>query len=232
MALYFPYYRSKRIYVYIIAVLFFIYGCDNNERLRPPPPRGPGRELKNDSIVKGIVKSYQSNDADDIDKIELQQNSGTIILHFPPHTAQQVLSIAKLNTNITATVHEDKRHNENNIQRYELTELKSDINSNSIDVRSVPPPLPQPGEEIEVSGENPLVRRDQNGRIKALVIQGMLIVLPPNTAEGLVPLLDKSVSITVKGYKRNSTEGFVNTERLNVIKPYSITIDKTTYLLR
>lgn len=216
--------------VFVTALLIILYSCGPGKK--PKPPLGPLDPPHKEAIViKGTVLRYESNDAGDIDKMAIEQDDEIFLLHFPPHTAQQVLSIATIKSSVSVMARTGKEHKDAVGRLYELISITTNGSDKMIEIKSIPPPPPEQGEEVEITGTGIEIKKDAAGRTKAFILSGRLIAVPPHAADNLEPLLNKVQTITVRGNKRNASDGFVNSNGLAVIKPYSITINGTIYLI-
>ena len=221
------------VLVIIIAILSYAYFIERRQLLEktdaemhPPVPGNFDGSLQ--KKIAGIVLQYGSNPNDDIDKFLLDAKGEQTWIHFPPHTAKQVLSIAKLKSVISITVAE-KRGKKEKINN----ELQTITGSqHTIDIHNTPPPPPVQGIDVTVTGSNPQLTTGDNGKPNAFILSNKLIVLPPHAADNLFPLIDKANIITVKGYERSSESGEVNISGLNLVRPYSLSIDSINYLVR
>lgn len=182
--------------------------------------------------INGTVVDYAANDIGDIDKILLQQGNQKIWIHFPPHTAQQVINLAVKNTTVFATIHNGKPPPHQGIMMYELISLRSDALGKTINVHDIPPPPPNRGNEVEVSGNSIELKLDDRENATAFILSGKLIELHSHTAETLLPLIKQAHKIIVKGYQRSTSDGFVNISDLPLIKPSVITIDNINYVIQ
>ena len=198
---------------------------------KPLPPHENINPLAATEITAAVI-NYGSNGVGDIDKILVQHNNQKMWLHFPPHTAQQILNVAVKNTTISAELHAGKRPANDGIAVYELISLHSDALGKTINVHDIPPPPPDRGNEVEVRGNSIEVKPNEEGRIGAFILSGKLIALPKHTAETMLTLMKQAHQIVVKGYERSASDGFVNSTGLPFIKPYSITIDNINYVIQ
>jgi len=182
-------------------------------------------------LVAGTVLDYGVNRIGDIDKILLQTPDGKMWLHFPPHTAKKVLSLAQKNASVTAKVDEFQQNQENETT-CELLTLQSKKNKDQIIIEGMPPPPPSSGVETAFSGTTVQFQFDPHGHIAGFVLSGKLVELKPKTAESLSSLLQHAKTIQVKGFARNADNGAVNKQGYILVKPVSITIDNINYLVQ
>jgi hypothetical protein len=182
--------------------------------------------------VSGVVVDYGANRIGDIDKLLLQCAGEKLWLHFPPHTAAQVINLAVKETTVQAGIGSQAKRGQDSLPVYEVMTLRSPSLGTSLQVRAIPPPPPDRGKETVVTGDSVQFRLDEQGRTSAIILGGRLVPLHPKMAESLAPLLRQASAIEVKGYERDPADGFVNSLGLPVVKPYSINIDKTNYVLQ
>jgi len=230
--------QSIKIIAVIICVMIIV-SCNNS----PQPPQDKGilpeqNYLQPQSVkeVTGIIINYKANRDGDIDKLILQTANDTLLIHFPPHTARQLMNTAAKNTKVHVWLGNDKKppkHNDdmNNKKHYELISLHAQANGITINVHDIPPPKPVPGNEVVVTGNKLQWQSDDDGQAGDFILSGKLIALPPHVKESLLPLLKNAHSIIIKGYERNAADGFVNISGLILIKPFAITIDSVNYIV-
>lgn len=195
-----------------------------------PPGLHPmtGQELG----ITGIVVKFGSNPDGDIDKILLSTANQKIWLHFPPHTARQVTSAAKINQSIEATIGPERLPGTDTEGVYELKNLRSKFQKTNVDLGQIPAPAPRKGIEVALKG---VVSKDPkygNDMETNFILAGKQVLLPPHMARELLPLIRRANIILVKGYMRDSTQGFLSASGMNVIKPSLIQIDSITYKIR
>lgn len=192
-----------------------------------PPPTFINTEPPQTQQLRGFVLKYGNNPSGDVDKLVLQNNNEITELHFPPHTAKQVLSIAPLGARVTVTVNtkQGKKEKANALQI--ITNAHR-----TLYIDEIAPPPPAQGNEVTVSGTSVQIKKDEGGKINSFVLSGKLIALPPHEAETIVPLLTGAKKIMVKGSERDTVNGFVNINGLQLLKPSVITIDSISYLVR
>lgn len=187
---------------------------------------------RSDNELTGLVLDYGANADGDIDNMLVLSGQQKFWLHFPPHTAQQVMNLALKNTTITATIGKHPRHHSDGILIYRLIALRSDNLGKSLYLDEIPPPSPALGRETIVSGNQIEWRYDEHGQVAGFVIKGKIIKLKPHSAEFLKPLLQNAKQIEVKGHERISSNGFVNINGQSFITPTLITIDQTNYVIQ
>jgi hypothetical protein len=225
-----PHIKNLLWIIFIISGLLLLIASISNPK--PPGPPLPHNLPQPESGISGTVVDYAANGIGDIDKILLQRGNQNIWLHFPPHTAQQVMNVAVKNTTVYATVHNGKMPPHDNRILYELISLRSDALGITINVYDIPPPPPMQGNEVEVKGNSIELKLNDRGEAAAFILSGKLIEFHPHTAETLLPLMKQAHEIIVRGYQRNPSNGFVNNTGLPFIKPYTITIDNINYVIQ
>lgn len=188
----------------------------------------PGKQQN----LSGKVLKFESNHDGDIDRILLSSGQKNVWLHFPPHTARMVTSVAEINNLVEVTVEQKigPRHDANNT--FELKYLRSQSAEVGIDLSEIPAPAPRKGLEVEIKGRP---HRDFNfGNVgkSTFILEGKLISLPPHMAGELVPLISQAKTVVVKGYMRDTTEGFLTASGIPLVKPGSIQIDSVNYIIR
>ena len=98
-------------------------------------------------------------------------------------------------------------------------------------MKSIPPLAASNGRKIRLEGKSGKFWRDEHGNVTALIIGNHLVELPARLVKDLLPVLKDSVNVSVKGFERRISEGFVNTTGLTIVKPSAITINNTDYVL-
>lgn len=219
----------KSFIVIILSIVIVFFGYDYFTVTKPQPPPPSNIQPAQTKELSGIVIQYGSNPSGDIDKLLMEENNVQTWLHFPPHTAKKVLSVAKLHAQIKITIAAMPGKNE--VINNELQTIISN-NNEPLNIRDIPPPPPTQGNEIVIGGNNHIIKTSDDGRANAFILSGKLIALPPHASETLLPLINNAKIILVKGYERSNSDGFVNINNLNLIKPYSIMIDSINYLVR
>lgn len=190
-----------------------------------PPPQDPASQRYE---VSGTVMAYAANPDGDIDKIAIETDGNRRWLHFPPHTARDVMAIAALNTLVKIAYRE--RPGKKGKTGSELETISYE--NKTLDIQSILPPPPATGKNGSITGNKVSFRKDENGRVAAFIVDGRLIRLPPHTGTNLIALLEKAKSISVKGNERSNEDGFVNAEGLRLFRADEIKIDSVNYLLR
>ncbi|SEJ39367.1 hypothetical protein SAMN04487995_4441 [Dyadobacter koreensis] len=182
--------------------------------------------------LNGQVLQYGSNHDGDIDKILLLTAKEKIWLHFPPHTARQVTGAAQLNSTIEAIV-EKKPHAPHDPESvYELKYLSTRQSQHQIDLTKLPAPVPRKGIEVELTGNPPYKFGYEKEEQSVLFLSGRTVLFPAHMARELFPLMRKAKMILVKGYMRDTAEGFVTASGRAAVKPGTIQIDSITYKIR
>lgn len=229
-----PHIKNFLWIIFIVSGILLLIAYFNPKE-SPPPPLPQRNEIPQaENRITGSVIDYAANGIGYIDKIQLLQNNQKIWLHFPPHTAQQVMNVAVKNTTVTvtATVRNNPAPINNDTARYELISLHSNALDKTVNINEIPPPPPAPGKEIEVKGNTIELKSDESGHVTGFVLSGKMIELPLHTAETLLPLMRQAHEITVKGYRPAAMDGFVNISGMPFIKPVSITIDNINYVIQ
>jgi hypothetical protein len=193
----------------------------------PPPPR----EQVQSEAISGLVLDYGSNGIGDVDKLLLQLPGRKIWVRFPPHTASRVMNIGVKTTSVTITMAPSDKFSPDSLAVFELLSIHSASLGQGVLIRDMPPPPPEKGSEVEVTGHDPQFRLDDHGKVGAFILGDKIVELRPGIGGSLIPLLQQAKEITIKGYERGTERGFVNSYGLAVVKPNSILIDKTSYLL-
>lgn len=177
----------------------------------------------------GVVEAYGSNPDGDIDKLLLKSGEGMLWLHFPPHTARAVLAVAKINTTVTAVIHTGPGPAG---KAAELAILYDAAGQHSARVDNIPPPPPDAGVKVNVSGRIDSLQRDREGLTVSIIIGQNLVLLPPHVRNGLANLLQENGQVTVSGKQRSPNNGFVNERGFAVIRPDTLTLKNIHYLIR
>ena len=180
-------------------------------------------KLPAERAISGVVIDYRSNRIGDVDKLVIKSESKLTVVHFPPHTARAVMNAAPKNQEAELTVDLSEKKDP------ELRSVKAA--SGDLDMHSIPPMAAASGKEVEITEKALSFRRDGHGSVNALVYKNYLVELPPHLVKNLQPVLADTARIVVRGYERDVSQGFVNTTGLIVVKPFSITINNTDYLL-
>ncbi|MCF2489170.1 hypothetical protein [Dyadobacter sp. CY347] len=188
----------------------------------------PGPDDNKHFNITGRVIKYGSNHEGDIDKLLLSSNEGEIWLHFPPHMARQVTSVATINAQVKALANESRpRPGEHRNDSYTITSLTNNAFQTKVDLHDIPAPIPKKGIEIKMKGK-PSVNQNEN----AFMLAGKMVTLPPHMARALFPLINQAKTITVKGFVRDSTDGFLSESGMPIVRPTLVEIDSVTYKIR
>ena len=207
---------------------WFLYAGKTDRH--PPPPHDISSLPA--VIIKGTIEKYGSNPDRDIDKILLKNNGEEQWLHFPPHTAKDVLSVAQLNSTIEASVNDNKKPAPDGVAQKELASITNTKTGKTFIVQHTPPPPPAEGKEVEISGSILDYIADDKGNTRSVIVDHWLVSLPPHARDALLPLLIKGKLITIKGWERSTDAGFVNEDSLTVIRPYAVVINGTEYSIQ
>lgn len=140
-----PHIKNLLWIIFIISGFLLLITYIKPKNHPGPPLRQRNALPKTLNEISGTMLQYGNNPMGDIDKILLQQGNQRIWLHFPPHTAQQVMNVAVKPTTINATVHHGKMPPHDSIMRYELISLSSDALGKTINVHDIAPPAPVRG---------------------------------------------------------------------------------------
>lgn len=193
-----------------------------------------GQPFSQDKLlnIKGSILKFGSNHEGDIDKILLSTDKRKIWLHFPPHTARQVTSVAKINSAVDAVISQKTPDGPDKNVGYELKYLRGKNSRVSVDLAQIPAPFPRKGFEVEITG---IPSEDIENKYRpntSFILSGKLISIPPHMARDLLPLINQAKKVKVKGQMRDTTEGFLSISGMKVVKPNFIQIDSITYKIR
>lgn len=213
----------------ILAAGLLLYGLQKNDKNFPAdlhPEHGPiaDKQFK----IEGTVVKYGSNHEGDIDKLLVLSDKKQVWLHFPPHMARLIKSVAIINEPVEVLA--DQKSPPHGPRQENLFELKSIVNNKletKVDLTQIHAPIPRKGIKIEIHGI-PSLSRNEN----SFMLAGKVVKLPPHMAHQLSPLINQAKTIMVKGYMRDSTDGFLSDSGLPVVKPSSIKIDSVIYKIR
>lgn len=217
------------IVIVVLSYVFYYTSKPLAEEAGNVPSSSNPLLLPSTQKIKGIVLQYGNNPQGDIDKVLIDTGSGQIWLHFPPHTAKQILLMAKLHAPVTIDYGE--RRDKKNKQVEEIQTISNNKNE-TVDIKNIPPPAPTPGRKVIITGNKIEIKKDENGRVMAFVLSNKLIALPPHTADNLLPLIISAKTIVVKGTERSMADGFININSLPLVRPDEIRIDSINYLVR
>ncbi|MDJ1485536.1 hypothetical protein QNI16_33910 [Cytophagaceae bacterium YF14B1] len=227
-----PHSRNIIWLIFLVSgLLLLLHYSKLGVKSEPNPLPGQEKHHRVENTLKGNVVEYGSNRIGDIDKILIRVNQVDHWLHFPPHTARQVLNIAPEQTYVVAQVRKGKAKLFGNIFIHELVSIHSVSLEKSVQVDRIVPPPPVKGESITLSGTIKQFKLDEKGQVSGFIIDKYIVDLPPGMGETMASLLKNAKELSVNGYVRSPEDGFVNTSRLLLIKPYSLVIDNTDYLL-
>lgn len=213
------------LFCFLAGVVCFA-GC--NENSHPLPKHAKPNDIEAIRI-HGKLLTYQNNPVGDVDQMILLRGGENINIHFPPHTAQQVMAIAKPEEDIDVVVRVRKGPRGRSEHRFDLLSIKT-ING-SVTIQDIPPPPPQKGDEVSLSGQASELIADTNGNVHSFVLNKTLIVLPPHIEMNMSSGVSRAKNITVKGFRRKAGNGFVNSKDRDVVRPITITIDNITYTI-
>lgn len=217
----------------LIAAGWLVYKSRvNNVAPFAEPPARPTAPMDKTMKLNGKVIEYGSNAEGDIDKMLLATDQENKWIHFPPHIARSVTASAAINSVIEVIVNQGGPgvHNHPDAA-LELKHLKNPPSHAIIDLTEIPPPPPRKGFEVEVQGRaKDLKSLREMGN--SFILSGKLISVPPHMAPELFPLVWQAKMILVKGFMRDSTEGFQSASGLPVVKASAIQLDHITYKIR
>lgn len=202
-------------------------GCTGEGSPQPPHPVA---DEQKEWAAAGTVLSYASNNIGEIDGLVIEINQEKTILHFPPHAAQKIMAIANPATAVQVIADKRKAPPHEQGANYHLVSLTA--GGKTIIVSNIAPPPPsQRGEEATINGKVTDIWTDSEGRVRSFVVNKTIVTLPPHVGMNLADDLNKANNVAVKGYLRISGNGFVNNRGSGLIRPYSISIDSTTYTI-
>lgn len=218
-----PHIRQIVWFVFLLAgiVLLFIY-------LQPVFNKNPADKTPG-NVVKGKIVDYKTNRIGDIDKVLVDTKQGKVWIHFPPHTAKFVMNTAPKNESGTLAIRPADKMTIDHLPLFELISVQTALGS--FLTESVPPPAPAVGNKIAISGAAGRYKLDEKGIVAGIILNQYLVDIPAQMLQHILPVIEASHEMTVKGYERNASDGFVNVTGLIMVKPYAITIDKIDYLL-
>ena len=182
--------------------------------------------------LSGRVLQYGTNPEGDIDKILLDAAGKKYWLHFPPHTARAVTSVAPVNNSIDVTADQSDGPGPHAGSDYEVRFLRNRSKNKELDMDQIPSPEPRKGMEVIIEGNVSDVLRRSMSEKQNFELSGRLISMPPHMARELLPLIRKAEMIKVKGNLRDSTSGFLSATGMPVVRPTMITLDSITYKIR
>ncbi|WP_205748172.1 hypothetical protein [Dyadobacter luticola] len=200
----------------------------------PPEPNHP-HEIHSPfnaetSQLSGKVLEFGSNERGDIDKILFENDGQKTWLHFPPHAAARIRELDLLNKKVSIEI--GKREGPAGEDMPELVAISITNSTEKLLLHEIHPPRPSQGKEVNITGSTFIESPKNHGPEQSFLLSGKLILLPPHMAQTLFPILRNAKHILVKGYERDSLDGFVNISGQQVVRPYEITIDSATYLIQ
>lgn len=213
---------------FLLLLLITFAACNG-----APQPGQDAETAQQSIIISGTVKGYAANREGDIDKLLIQTTSNIFSVHFPPHTANTLLTFAGKGTVVCIEAHRRPAGPADDAlsSAYELVSLEKEGAAAIIRPRDIHPLPPSTGRQVELSG--PFIsKNDSNQQQYGFIQMNKLVVLPPHTRQSLEPLLKKAKTISVRGYERDARSGFVNMEGLTVVRPYQVIINGVTYDVR
>ena len=216
------------LFLLLLTVNTVFTGCADNN---PPQPLHPEAEKQKEWAIEGTVLSYASNNIGEIDRLIIEINQKKTGLHFPPHAAQKIIAIAKPATTVQVVVDNQQGPLHEQGANYHLISLTAAGGKTIVVSNIAPPPPSQRGEEATITGKATDVWTDSEGRVRSFVVNKTIVTLPPHVGMNLADDLNKANNVAVKGYLRMSGNGFVNNRGSGLIRPYSISIDGTTYTI-
>lgn len=197
------------------VVLVIIYFFSN-----APKPTKP---IQNKIIANAVIKDYLSNNSGDIDEVVFNAGSTDQSVHFPPHTASQIMGHFAKGDTVTVS----QNYREHGPGRpAELTSLQK--NDQILVIKNIRPPLIPVTDSVSLDIIRFKFQSDNKNNVTGIITDEYFIPLPPNLLKAYETL---PKSITVKGFLRDANSGFVNIYRLRLLKPYSVTINNTHYIL-
>jgi hypothetical protein len=214
----------------ILLAIYYLQQGDNKYMPKKNPKKNPAPLIE--GFENARVLRFESNRIGDLDNMVLHRADGSEVrLHFPPHTAQKVMHIVQVNKQVQFKAGGIHKHSPDGKIILHLHTVKSYETQEEFQVEEMPPPRPSVGKEISLEGQIKQYKLDENGMVSGFILQNYLVEIPPHLTNSLVPLLKDAKIISLKGYLRSTNYGFVNTTGLEIVKPYSIRIDETDYIL-
>lgn len=216
---------NRIFFITILVWLLLLAGCNQG--------KGPKEKYKEameekEVTLNGIVIKFESNETGDVDELIIRHGDDTTALRFPPHTAQKIMDMAKPSSPVEAIAGKH-RGPMDTANVYKLLFLQA--GDEELVVSGLPPPPPQRGEAVSVTGKASGISVDREGKIRSFLVGNTLVILPPHVGMNVSKGLRDAGHTTVQGFKRAGGTGFVNIRAADVLRPTSITIDSITYTI-
>lgn len=180
---------------------------------------------------------YLSNRIGDYDGLQLRTATGKAWLHFPPHTAAQVLKLAAVGQPVRVVVTNRPPMPRPPADKlpppepaYELVSLQNRTTKTGFRPADSPPPPPSRGKLVEAEGPLTGQLHDDAGRLVALLTDRFVVELKPHQGESIQELLVGVNRLGVTGYERTEP-GFVNKTGRTLLHPTALTINGQTFVL-
>lgn len=174
------------------------------------------------SQLSGLIKGFKSNKHGDIDAVEVETDKGISNLHFPPHTARQVMEKVAIGQHIVADYTEKERPGKK--PKLELESVRSEQQNDALTITDKKPEKVDADRSIEtIKPETFTLVRDKKEEPVAILADNKLVHLHKDDKE-IAKAIRPDSTLTIQAVLRPD-EGFVNEKNLPVYHIKTIDID-------
>ena len=172
--------------------------------------------------ASGLIKGFKSNKHGDIDAVNIETNKGEINLHFPPHTAKQVMDKVAVGQQIVADYTEKVKPGKKS--KLELESIKEKQQNDALTITDKKLEKANADQSVEtIKPETFTLVRDKKEEPVAILADNKLIHLHKDDKE-IAEAIRPDSKLTIQAVLRPD-EGFVNEKKLPVYHIKTIDID-------
>ncbi len=158
----------------------------------------------------------------------MEDADGQRLVHFPPHTATQIVALVPKGARAILLVRRQP-HPGDGPRGISLVAVLRQGQA-AVQVPAIPPPRPAAGRAVTLHG--PFEVRNGPDGPAGWTQADRWVPLPRPARPVLEPLLRDAKTVVTHGYERDSAAGFVNIQGFPVVKPDQVTIDGNRYDVR
>ena len=180
--------------------------------------------------LSGKLIDYQTNKKGDIDSLIIRSNTDNLLIHFPPHTAFEIIKTFPKNTQIEVIYNKKNHFLDKDIDNH-LLSISNKDNSRFLKLADIKNTPVDKGISSNIIIKNYKINFDDKDQANAIISNNYFIDIKPHILKEIIPLMDKAKKIEIKGLIR-SENGFVNSNGYKYLKAESLILDERIYLLK
>ncbi|MFD2286926.1 hypothetical protein GJU39_09260 [Pedobacter petrophilus] len=218
-----------------------IGGPEKQLKEEPRPPRGeaPGPDIgrpEEQQLIKladinGTVIRPVANDRFEYNGLLIKTATGEVTVMFPPHSGEQILSIAKNGKMVS--IRGEAFTDPKGMKAFRMASLSTSGKTTISDRPPLAPPLAEnPLEKSFSAGIKALNYGPENNVIGFTLTSGERVSIAPHIAQQLSSQLKANEKVTVTGIEEPKRAGVVYSQNTTFIKARTLRLNGQTYLIR